>query len=180
MIDKHKIPNLLTFGRLAAIPFLVAGFYLPQPYAALTTSLVFAAASITDWLDGYLARKWNAGSTMGRILDPVADKLLVVAALIPLAISGVAPMIPTLLILLREVLISGLREGLSARQVTLHVSTLAKYKTALQMAAIVALLASPLFAALATPGKLMLWVAALLTAWTGYQYGVASFQQLKD
>ncbi|MBM3483476.1 MAG: CDP-diacylglycerol--glycerol-3-phosphate 3-phosphatidyltransferase [Alphaproteobacteria bacterium] len=158
------VPNLLTFGRIAAVPVLVALFYLPGSASAYATFIVFVAASVTDFFDGYLARRLNQFSTLGRILDPIADKLLVAAALIMLAAFDRAPAIAVAAILCREVLIAGLREALAGRTV-LHVTMLAKAKTATQMAAIALLLIAPAIGAgwFWAIGEAALWLAVVLS-----------------
>ena len=164
-------PNLLTLGRIVAVPVLVALFYLPGSASAYATFIVFVAASVTDFFDGYLARRLNQFSTLGRILDPIADKLLVAAALVMLAAFDRAPAIAVVAILSREVLISGLREALAGRTV-LHVSMLAKGKTATQMVAIALLLIAP---AIGTGwfwaiGEAALWLAVVLTWLSAIDY----------
>jgi len=169
-----NLPNLLTLSRIAVIPLLVGAFYLPKPWAEWTACFLFAMASITDWLDGHLARRWQQASAFGRFLDPIADKLLVSIALMMLVADGRLPMptlFPALVILSREILVSGLREFLAGLRVGLPVSRLAKWKTGIQMAAIGLLLiddAGPV--PLAAIGQGLLWIAALLTLVTGYDY----------
>jgi cardiolipin synthase len=166
-------PNLLTLSRIAAIPMLVVLFYLPGAWAKWTACAVFAAAATTDWVDGHLARRWAMQSPLGRCFDPIADKLLVAAAIVMLVGFGRAPLLPALVIVGREIAVSGLREFLAEARVGLPVSRLAKWKTGVQMTAIGFLLvgdAGP--AALHVPeiGTIGLWVAALLTLVTGYDY----------
>lgn len=177
-----SLPNILTYGRIVAVPALVAVLYFMQgDQAHLIAFAVFAAAGVTDWLDGYLARVWEQQSTLGRMLDPIADKLLVGAALMMLVydqtIQGPA-IFAAIVILCREILVSGLREFLAELNVKIRVSRLAKWKTAVQMAALGVLLAGPAAERFApgvtTFGLAMLWLAALLTLWTGYDYLKAS------
>ena len=169
-----NLPNLLTLSRIAVIPLVVGAFYLPGPWSEWIACGLFAAASITDWLDGHLARRWQQHSAFGRFLDPIADKLLVSIALMMLVAFGRLPMptlFPALVILSREILVSGLREFLAELRVGVPVSRLAKWKTGIQMLAIGALLigdAGPL--PLAATGQGLLWIAALLTLVTGYDY----------
>lgn len=138
---RARIPNLLTFARVLAVPVCLV-IILAHPRWGYTALLwIFVTASLTDFLDGYLARKWNAVSAVGALLDPIADKLLVALMLIYLLmIKGAALMAPVAIILLRELYISGLREFLATRNITLPVSKGGKLKTATQMAAIILLL----------------------------------------
>lgn len=170
MSFKQRIPNWLTFSRIAIIPFMVGAAYLPAPVSHALALGCFLYASITDFFDGYLARRWGAESALGRFLDPIADKLLVAAALVYLVADGRADALAATLILLREVLVAGLREHLMEHGVSMPVSRLAKYKTAVQMAALVLLLGAPLWPLLLAPGQMALWLAALLTTVTGWDY----------
>ena len=175
-----SLPNILTYGRIAAVPAVVAVLYFMQGDTAHWIAFgLFCAAGVTDWLDGYLARAWEQQSTLGRKLDPIADKLLVGAVLLMLVydrtIDGLA-IFAAVIILSREILVSGLREFLAELNVKILVSRLAKWKTALQMIALGALLAGPAAErALQWPGIVsigiaLLWLAAVLTLWTGYDY----------
>ncbi len=174
------LPNLLTLARIAAIPVLVGLAYLQSPGGDLAAMLVFVAAALTDWLDGHLARALRQQSNLGRMMDPIADKLLVGAALMLLAGLGHLPgwgLLPALVILLREILVSGLREYLAGLRLLLPVTRLAKWKTGFQMGALGTLLAGDRTAGLLhVPlpvddiGLAMLWVAAVLTLITGYDY----------
>ncbi len=173
-----SLPNVLTYGRIAAVPALVACLYFLQGDVARWSAFaLFVVAGITDWLDGYLARAWEQQSTLGAMLDPIADKLLVGAALMMLVYDGTIGKISiwaAIIILCREILVSGLREFLAELNVKVRVSMLAKWKTAVQMIALAVLLAGPaaeksLPGAEAT-GITLLWLAALLTLWTGYDY----------
>jgi len=166
-------PNLLTVSRILAVPALVAAFYLPGHWAPWVTCLVFSAAAVTDYFDGYLARSWAMQSKLGRCFDPIADKLLVGAAILMLVAHDRAPLFPSLIILCREIVVSGLREFLAELSVGLPVSRLAKWKTGVQMAAIAVLLlgtAGPIWLPVAEIGWYGLWLAALLTLVTGYDY----------
>ena len=173
-----SLPNILTYGRIAAVPALVAVLYfLDGDRARLSAFALFVVAGITDWLDGYLARIWELQSDLGRMLDPIADKLLVGAVLMMLVYDGTlrGPAIfAAIIILCREILVSGLREFLAELHVKIHVSRLAKWKTALQMIALGVLLAGPaaekLMPGIVQVGVGLLWIAALLTLWTGYDY----------
>ena len=175
------LPNLLTLSRIAAIPVLVLLVLLHRPDADLGAALVFALAGITDWFDGHLARSRAQLSDLGRMLDPIADKLLVGASLMVLAGAARLPLaglLPAIVILLREILVSGLREYLGQLRIGLPVTRLAKWKTGAQMTALGLLLAGDDGAGLAGLGFLhashvgavMLWLAALLTLITGWDY----------
>jgi cardiolipin synthase len=173
-----SLPNMLTYGRILAVPALCAVFLLVPTEAGRWTSLaIFAAASFTDWLDGYLARVWNQQSALGRMLDPIADKLLVGTALLLLVHDGTIDeptIIAAVIILCREILVSGLREFLAELNVKVRVTNLAKWKTTLQMIALGVLIAGPagdkIVSGVSLAGAGLLWVAALLTLWTGYDY----------
>ena len=164
-------PNAVTALRIVLVPVLVGAFFIAGAAGAWLGFAVFAAAALSDFLDGWLARRLDQHSLLGRILDPIADKLLVAAALVMLVTEGAAPVIAALAILCREFLVSGLREALAGR-VTLAVQPLAKWKTAAQMGAIALLLLAPAAApslpeaagdALACAGEGLLWLAAVLT-----------------
>lgn len=168
------LPNLLTLGRIAVIPAFVGVFYLHEPAAAWATFGLFVLAALTDYLDGLLARRLGQASEIGRVLDPIADKLIVAAALVMLATLDRAPVIAVVAILLREVMVSGLREGLAGR-LALPVSRLAKWKTASQMIAVAVLLVAPAFASgvaasLDLAGQALLWLAVALTWLTAMDY----------
>jgi cardiolipin synthase len=173
-------PILLTWLRIVAIPIFVAVYYLPDtwlsPVAKNWTAMsIFSAAAITDWLDGYLARKWGETSAFGAFLDPVADKLMVAAALILLVQLGRAEAYLAIIIIGREIAISALREWMAQLGKTKNVAVafVGKVKTAAQMTAIIALLLwEPLIPSLPTPvlGTFALWVAAILTLWSMFHY----------
>lgn len=173
-----SLPNVLTYGRMIAVPALVAClFFLKGDLARWSAFALFALAGITDWLDGYLARAWEQQSTLGRMLDPIADKLLVGAVLMMLVYDNTVAgwsIWAAIIILLREILVSGLREVLAELNVKVHVTQLAKWKTAMQMIALGVLLAGPaaekIVPGIMTGGLVLLWIAALLTLWTGYDY----------
>ena len=168
------LPNVLTLSRIAVIPLVVGAFYLPNPWAEWLASGLFAAACVTDWLDGHFARRWQQVSAFGRFLDPIADKLLVSVTLMMLVAFRrltMPALFPALVILAREILVSGLREYLAGLRVGLPVSRLAKWKTGIQMMAIGVLLfddTGPI--PLSSFGQALLWLAALLTLVTGYDY----------
>jgi cardiolipin synthase len=175
------LPNLLTLSRVAAVPLMVLFVLLRQPWADLAACAVFSAAAITDYFDGKIARDRRITSDFGRMLDPIADKLLVGAALMLLAGAGRlsdAALLPAIVILLREILVSGLREYLAGLRVGLPVTRLAKWKTGFQMAALGTLLAGDtgaralglLWLPVAAIGEALLWTAALLTLITGWDY----------
>jgi len=179
-----NLPNLLTLSRIAAIPLLVALMAWHRAGADLAACALFAFAGFTDWLDGRIARQRKLQSELGRMLDPIADKLLVGATLMALAgLNRLSPLglYPAIVIMCREILVSGLREYLAELAVRLPVTRLAKWKTGLQMVAIGTLLAGDPGAArlglAAVPvgaiGEAMLWVAALLTLVTGWDYLLA-------
>ena len=176
-----KIPNLLTIGRIIIVPFFVLAFYLPGFYGDLTACVLFVIASFTDFLDGMLARMLGEESKLGELLDPIADKIIVATALILLVMSGTIrhyEVIAAIIILTREILISGLREFLARGQIKLPVSNLAKLKTFLQMIAIALLLTGETGNKILnfqdynaqTIGIILLWLSAFLTLYTGYEY----------
>jgi CDP-diacylglycerol--glycerol-3-phosphate 3-phosphatidyltransferase/cardiolipin synthase len=176
-----KIPNLLTIGRIILVPFFVLAFYLPGFYGDLTAFILFVIASFTDFLDGMLARMLGEESKLGELLDPIADKIIVAAALILLVMDGTIrnyEVIAAIIILTREILISGLREFLAKGQIKLPVSNLAKLKTFLQMVAISLLLTGETGNKILnfqdynaqTIGIILLWLSAFLTLYTGYEY----------
>ena len=175
-----SLPNLLTISRVAAIPILVALFFVEGDVARWVACLLFSIAGFTDWLDGWAARTFREESAFGRFLDPIADKLLVAAALMMMVaqdyISGLV-VIPALVILCREILVSGLREFLAGLQVGLPVSRLAKWKTGIQMVAIGVLIvgdSGPDALPVRLIGEIGLWTAAVLTLVTGWDYLRAS------
>ena len=176
-----KIPNLLTIGRIIIVPFFVLAFYLPGFYGDLTAFALFLTASFTDFLDGMLARMMGEESKLGELLDPIADKIIVATALILLVMDGTIrhyEVIAAIIILTREILISGLREFLAKGQIKLPVSNLAKLKTFLQMCAISLLLTGETGNKILsfqdynaqTIGIILLWLSAFLTLFTGYEY----------
>ena len=176
-----KIPNILTIGRIIIVPFFVLAFYLPGFYGDLTACVLFVIASFTDFLDGMLARMLGEESKLGELLDPIADKIIVATALILLVMDGTIrhyEVIAAIIILTREILISGLREFLAKGQIKLPVSNLAKLKTFLQMIAIALLLTGETGNKILnfqdynaqTIGIIFLWLSAFLTLYTGYEY----------
>src|ERR1700757_390066 len=180
-----SLPNLLTLSRILAIPVVIATFYVPGDYARWFACALFSAAGITDWLDGHMARRWEQQSELGRFLDPIADKLLVAATPFMLVakdrFSTEWSLLPALVILCREILVSGLREYLAGLRVGMPVSRLAKWKTAIQMVAIGVLIvgdAGPAFLPVAAIGEMLLWIAASLTLVTGYDYLQAGLRHM--
>ncbi|MFN3232778.1 MAG: CDP-diacylglycerol--glycerol-3-phosphate 3-phosphatidyltransferase [Alphaproteobacteria bacterium] len=178
-----SIPNLLTLSRILVLPALILTFYFESPTANWWALGLFVAASITDFFDGYLARRRGEMSNLGRFLDPIADKLLVGVALIMIAafdrIDSIS-LIAAVIILSREILVSGLREFLAELKVSVPVTQLAKWKTGVQMTAIGFLLAGT--AANPIPAEIIgtigLWIAAMLTLYTGYDYLKAGVRHL--
>ena len=172
-----SLPNILTLSRIAAIPVLVGLLYFSDPVLRWIALGVFSLAGATDYFDGYLARHRNQVSPFGRFLDPIADKLLVASLIVMLIAIGQVKglvVIPALIIVCREILVSGLREYLAEIKVPLPVSKLAKWKTAIQMVALGVLIvgqeAGPAFLPMEIIGDTGLWIAALLTLVTGYDY----------
>ena len=178
---KIKIPNILTIGRIIIVPFFVISFFLPGFYGEIIPFLLFILASFTDFLDGLLARLYKEESKLGELLDPIADKIIVSAALILLVMNGTIQnyeVIAAIIILTREILISGLREFLADVQVKIPVSRLAKGKTFIQMFSIAILLTGETGNKIVnfeeyntqTVGIILLWLSAFLTLYTGYDY----------
>src|SRR3954464_12023441 len=188
------LPNALTILRIVLVPVFAVAFVMPGDAARLVAFGVFVIAGVSDWLDGFAARKLKAGSDFGRMLDPIADKVLVAVALMMLVAEGtfrrinpetgasvfsLLRLVPALIILAREILVSGLREFLAGTRVSVPVTAVAKFKTAVQMVAIGAMILTPLadkfapgitaitYAAIA---YILLWVAAALTVYTGVIY----------
>ncbi len=182
-----SLPNILTYGRIIAIPALVACFFVDGDWGRWTAMWIFIAAGVSDFLDGYFARAWQQQSAIGRMLDPIADKLIVSAALLMLAadqtIAGWS-LWAGVIILCREILVSGLREFLGSLAVGVPVTRLAKWKTVLQMVAIGFLLAGSagdkVWSHTTTFGLSLLWMAALLTLYTGYDYLLAAVRHARD
>jgi cardiolipin synthase (CMP-forming) len=179
-----SLPNLLTLSRILVIPVVIGSFYIHGDYARWFACALFSAAGVTDWLDGHMARRWQQQSEIGRFLDPIADKLLVSAILFMLTTFGrlsAGAVFPALVILCREILVSGLREYLAGLRVGMPVSRLAKWKTTIQMVAIGFLIvgdAGPSIIPVAMVGETLLWIAALLTIVTGYDYLQAGLRHM--
>jgi CDP-diacylglycerol--glycerol-3-phosphate 3-phosphatidyltransferase len=181
----RHLPNILTFGRIFAIPLIVAVFFIPADWARWVAAGLFAAAAISDYLDGYLARAHGADSPLGKLMDPIADKMLVAATLFLLVAFGDVPgwhAIAAILILLREILISGLREFLAGMGASgVPVSYLAKWKTTIQLGALAILILAPALAVawVWTVGIVLLWLSAVLTLITGWDYLAAGIGQMR-
>ncbi|WP_144863115.1 CDP-diacylglycerol--glycerol-3-phosphate 3-phosphatidyltransferase [Mesorhizobium sp. J18] len=189
-----NLPNLLTYARILAVPLIVLCFFLEgrlqsSEFARWSALLIFIAASVTDYLDGYFARTWKQTSNIGKMLDPIADKLLVATCLLLLAadtdrtIAGWT-LWAAIIILCREILVSGLREYLAALKVSVPVTQLAKWKTTIQMIAIAFLLVGPagdrILPYVTQTGILLLWISALVTLYTGYDYFRAGLKHIVD
>ena len=187
-----SLPNVLTYMRIASVVFVVLCYFLQYLkglyYIAHTISAsLFIFACITDFFDGYLARIWQQTSNIGRMLDPIADKLLVSSCLLLLAADGTiggANLVAGIIILCREILVSGLREYLAEIKVRVPVSNLAKWKTTTQMISIILLLWGPagdkIFYNVILLGIALLWVSAILTLFTGWEYFKESLNHLYD
>src|SRR6516164_834972 len=187
-----SVPNLLTYARIAAVPAVVACMYwadilqggLWLRWVALA---IFITAGVTDFFDGYFARAWGQHSTFGRMLDPIADKLLVASCLLMLAANGTIKgwsLWAAIVILCREILVSGLREYLAELRASVPVTQLAKWKTTLQLVAVGFLIAGKAGDAVVpvvTPiGLALLWLSALLTLYTGWDYFRAGVRHLTE
>ncbi|WP_163559135.1 CDP-diacylglycerol--glycerol-3-phosphate 3-phosphatidyltransferase [Halomonas sp. NO4] len=177
-----NIPNLLTLGRIVFIPLLVVFFYLPFSWSMPVAAALFALASVTDWLDGYLARRWDQSTPFGAFLDPVADKVMVAVALALLVerFDSAWLTLPALVIIGREIVISALREWMAemGKRSSVAVSWLGKVKTTLQMVALLLLIAFAPGTPLALLGLLTLHAAALLTLWSMVLYLRAAWPHL--
>ena len=178
---KLKIPNMLTIGRIIIVPIFVLTFFIPGFFGDLIPFFLFALASFTDYLDGLLARMFKEESKLGELLDPIADKILVAAALILLVMNGTIKnyeVIAAIIILTREILISGLREFLAKGSIAMQVTSLSKLKTFIQMVSIAILLTGESGNKIInfqdynaqTVGIILLWLSAFLTLYTGYYY----------
>lgn len=179
------LPNLLTFARILAIPGIVVAFFLPSDWGRWIAAGLFAAAAVTDYLDGLIARRRNLGSPLGKLMDPIADKMLVAATLLLLVGFGDTPswhVIAAIVILMREILISGLREFLAGMGTSgVPVSALAKWKTSVQMVALTILILAPALTLswVWTVGIVLLWLSAVLTLVTGWDYLAAGIGQMR-
>ena len=177
-----NLPNFLTLVRVVLIPVLVLVWFLPWQYAGELSALIFVIAALTDWLDGWLARRWKQESAFGAFLDPVADKLIVAAALVLLvdAFDSVLVTLSAIVIIGREIVVSALREWMSeiGQRAQVAVGWLGKVKTASQMLAITICLALPVKETLLHPGLWILVIAALLTLWSMGTYLRAAWRHL--
>jgi CDP-diacylglycerol--glycerol-3-phosphate 3-phosphatidyltransferase/cardiolipin synthase len=179
-----NIPNILTLLRIVLIPVFVVVFYLPVPWARLVCALIFTGAAVTDWLDGYLARRWGQTSPLGAFLDPVADKLMVAIALVLLvqAEASILIALPAAVIIGREITVSALREWMAeiGARAKVKVSMAGKLKTALQMISIVLLILGSPYLGLPIywPAVILLYIAALLTLWSMILYLRAAWPSL--
>ena len=177
-----NLSNILTLIRIIIIPIIVLCIYLKNPFFGWTAFILFCLASVTDYFDGYLARIRNEVTNFGTFLDPIADKLLVAAVILILTSKGIIAdweTIPALIILLREITVSGLREYLAGIKVSVPVSRIAKLKTLLQLCALALLILSESITTIVSIiylGKLFLWIAGLLTLYTAYDYVKASIK----
>jgi cardiolipin synthase len=185
-----SVPNLLTYGRIAAVPVIGATFYIEGDLGPWIAFTLFVAASITDFFDGYIARRWQQQSALGRMLDPIADKLLVSVSILVLVADHDGVLAghtfwAAVIVLMREIFVSGLREFLAELRVSVPVTRLAKWKTTLQLIAIALLLVAPALqgaksGVIIDLGLFFFWVAALVTLYTGYDYFRAGLKHLVD
>ncbi|MBN9036834.1 MAG: CDP-diacylglycerol--glycerol-3-phosphate 3-phosphatidyltransferase [Rhizobiales bacterium] len=187
-----NLPNMLTYARIVAVPLVVLCFFLEgrlqtTDAARWAAFAIFVVASITDFLDGYLARIWKQTSNIGRMLDPIADKLLVSSVLLLVAADGTIAgwtLWAAIIILCREILVSGLREYLAGLKVSVPVTQLAKWKTTVQLVAIGFLLVGPagdkLIGYATQIGIVLLWISAIITLYTGYDYFRAGLKHIMD
>ena len=183
-----NLPNLLTYGRMVAVPVVAGCLFAPDDARMRWLALaVFTVAGVTDFFDGYLARAWNQQSSLGRMLDPIADKLLVAASLLMLVADRTVTswsIWAAIVILCREILVSGLREFLAELRVSVPVTKVAKWKTTAQLAAVGFLIAGPAGEAVlpgtVEVGLVLLWLAAVLTLYTGWDYMKAGFRPVAE
>ena len=176
-----SLPNMLTLLRIALIPVIVALVLMGNDGTRWAALALFLVAAITDYFDGMLARRMQLVSPLGRMLDPIADKLLVAALLIAFAFEGSfdAPLTwAAIIILMREIAVSGLREFLGPSNITINVSPLAKYKTTLQLIALGAMILVPLADFVRPLAAALMWLATALTIYTGYQYFAGAWPHL--
>jgi CDP-diacylglycerol---glycerol-3-phosphate 3-phosphatidyltransferase len=181
-----SIPNYLTFLRIALIPVFVLVFYLPFQWSRFATAVIFSVAALTDWLDGYLARKWQQTSPLGTFLDPVADKLIVAVALVLIVGEKDLPLValPAAVIVGREIVVSALREWMAelGKRTSVAVSMVGKFKTLAQMFSIILLLLYVPHSAhwLGYLGYILLYVSAFLTLWSMIIYLRAAWSVLQS
>jgi CDP-diacylglycerol--glycerol-3-phosphate 3-phosphatidyltransferase len=176
------VPNIITIARIAAIIPIAALIVSGDPVLRWVALALYVIAAASDWVDGYLARAWNQYSDLGRMLDPIADKILVNILIAILAFThslSALDLIPAAAIIFRETFIPGLREFLGNKTVVLAVTPLAKWKTTIQLVALAVVLAEPLLPGLALVSDILLWAAGIITVWTGWDYLRASWPHLK-
>ncbi len=181
----HCLPNSLTILRIISIPLLLLAFQLPGVWSNWVALFIFVAAGATDYFDGLLARRLGATTNFGRMLDPIADKMLAAAVIAVLLSVGNMPLVPAVTIICREILVSGLREYLANRGIRMPVSPLAKWKTATQFVALGMLLAGEaihwpkgVFWSVSEMGSALIWIAAVLTVITGYGYWKIGYRHI--
>jgi cardiolipin synthase len=185
-LGAYNLPNVLTYGRIAAAPLVGATYYIPGNWGPWIAFTIFVVASVTDYVDGYLARAWQQQSALGRMLDPIADKLLVSVAILVLAVDGMfdgTSFWAAVIILMREIFVSGLREFLAELRVSVPVTRLAKWKTTMQLIAVAALLIAPALQGarqgfIVNIGLAFFWATAIVTLYTGYDYFRAGLKHL--
>jgi cardiolipin synthase (CMP-forming) len=185
---RWTLPNILTYGRVLAVPVVVVLLFWPDlAWMRWTALCIFIIAGVTDFFDGYLARAWSQQSSLGRMLDPIADKLLVAAVLLMLVADHTITSFSiwaAIVILCREILVSGLREYLAELKVSVPVSKVAKWKTTLQLVALGFLIAGRaadlIVPGVTLAGLILLWVAAILTLYTGWDYMKAGIKHVVD
>ena len=183
-----NLPNILTYGRIAAAPLVGLTYYIPYQWGPWIAFWIFVIASITDYFDGYFARAWQQQSALGRMLDPIADKLLVAVSILILVADGILDgwsIWAAIIVLMREIFVSGLREFLAELRVSVPVTRLAKWKTTMQLIAIAALLIAPALQGaksgiLIDLGLTFFWAAAIVTLYTGYDYFRAGVKHLMN
>ena len=184
MAKIYTIPNIITFIRIFLIPVILYLLFSENPNIVLIAGLLFIVSSVSDYFDGYLARTLNQSSKLGTLLDPIADKLLIASVIVVLVDTGVISnihVIPAIIILLREIAISGLREFLAKLNTDMPVSKLAKYKTTFQMVSLSILIISLGFELndlLWNIGLITLWIAATITLLSGYNYMVKGLKHI--
>lgn len=184
MAKIYTIPNIITFIRIFLIPVILYLLFSENPNIVLIAGLLFIVSSISDYFDGYLARTLNQSSKLGTLLDPIADKLLIASVIVVLVDTGVISnihVVPAIIILLREIAISGLREFLAKLNTDMPVSKLAKYKTTFQMVSLSILIISLGFELndlLWNIGLITLWIAAIITLLSGYNYMVKGLKHI--
>ena len=185
-LGAFNLPNLLTYGRIAAAPLVGLTYYIPNNWGPWIAFSIFVIASITDYFDGYLARAWHQQSALGRMLDPIADKLLVSVAILILVADGILDgwsIWAAITVLMREIFVSGLREFLAELRVSVPVTRLAKWKTTMQLVAIAALLIAPAIVGgkqgvVINLGLTFFWATAIVTLYTGYDYFRAGLKHI--